>query len=157
MIDIVFLLLSFFVITYKTPEVEGDFSIRMPAQAQALQLSSLDDLTPVSIHLSADESGNLNGIRFGSNSLGTNMDLLRSSVFQYVQQGDKTDFQTALNSNILPDIRNDFEVELDFDSNLRYKYIMQAITAVTGYVNADNQMIKLVEKIKFAPPKKSIP
>lgn len=154
MIDIVFLLLSFFVITYKTPEVEGDFSIRMPAQSQALQMSSLDDLTPVSIHLSADSSGNLSGIRFGSNELGVNMDLLRQSVFQYVQQGEKIDFQTALNSNILPNIQNDFEVELDFDPNLRYKYIMQAITAVTGYVNADNQMIKLVEKIKFAPPKK---
>ncbi|MBQ7028846.1 MAG: biopolymer transporter ExbD, partial [Thermoguttaceae bacterium] len=28
MIDVVFLLLAFFVITYKTPDVEGDFAIR---------------------------------------------------------------------------------------------------------------------------------
>jgi len=42
MIDVVFLLLAFFVITYKTPEVEGDFAIRMPVEAQSNQAPTLD-------------------------------------------------------------------------------------------------------------------
>ncbi len=155
MIDIVFLLLSFFVITYKTPELEGDFSIRMPAQAASLQVSSMDELTPVTIRLTSDGNGNLSGIVFGSQNLGIDMNRLRQSVFQYVQTSDAMDFQTALHGNEVPHIRDDFEVELDFDDNLRYKYIMQAITAITGYINGDNQMIKLVEKIKFTPLQKS--
>lgn len=153
MIDIVFLLLSFFVITYKTPQVEGDFNIRMPAQSQALQVSSLDDLTPITVKLSSDAAGKLTGIQFGSQSLGTDMNLLRQVVFKYVQEGDPIDYATAINQKILPKIRTDFELELDCAPQLLYKYEMMAITAVTGYMNSDNQTIKLVEKIKFTPPK----
>ena len=57
MIDVVFLLLAFFVITYKTPEVEGDFNIRMPVDAQSNSIPDLDDLTPVVVKLTADARG----------------------------------------------------------------------------------------------------
>lgn len=153
MIDIVFLLLSFFVITYKTPQVEGDFNIRMPAQSQSLQVSSLDDLTPITVKLSSDAAGNLTGIHFGNQSLGTDMNFLRQAVFKYVQEGDPIDFTAAVQQNILPKFRTDFELEIDCDPQLLYKYEMMAITAVTGYINSENQTIKLVEKIKFTPPK----
>ena len=65
MIDVVFLLLAFFVVTYKTPEIEGDFNIRMPIDAQSTAQPSLDDLSPVTIKLSSDARGALVGIRFG--------------------------------------------------------------------------------------------
>ncbi len=153
MIDVVFLLLSFFVITYKTPEIEGDFNIRMPAQAQAIQMSTLDELTPITVKLLSDADGNLTGIQFGSQALGTDMNLLRQVVFKYIQEGDPIDLAAAVNQNIPPKIRDDFELELDCAPQLRYKYEMMAITAVTGYINSENQTIKLVEKIKFTPPK----
>jgi hypothetical protein len=45
----------------------------------------------------------------------------------------------------------DQEVEFDCDYDLNYKYVMRAITAVTGYVeNGDRH--KLIERIKFTPP-----
>ena len=46
MIDVVFLLLAFFVVTYKTPEVEGDFNIRMPIERQSPAPPRHDDQTP---------------------------------------------------------------------------------------------------------------
>ena len=42
------------------------------------------------------------------------------------------------------------EIEFDCDYNLRYEYVVQAMTAVSGYVH-DGQVVKLVEKIKFTP------
>jgi hypothetical protein len=45
------------------------------------------------------------------------------------------------------------EVELDCDYNLKYEHVIEAITAVSGSVTPDGQITKLVEKIKFAPPR----
>ncbi|MDO5553557.1 MAG: biopolymer transporter ExbD [Planctomycetia bacterium] len=153
MIDVVFLLLSFFVITYKTPEVEGDFNIRMPQTVQSNRLPSLDEIVPVTVRLRADNDGNLTGIWFGDSGLGVDMTRLRMAVFQYIQQGDPVDYQSAVQGQATPRFRDDLEIELDCDEQLRYKYVVQAITAVTGYLNQENQVIKLVEKVKFAAPR----
>jgi hypothetical protein len=45
------------------------------------------------------------------------------------------------------------EVELDCDFNLKYEHVIEAITAVSGTMGPDGQIIKLVEKIKFSPPR----
>ena len=151
MIDVVFLLLAFFVITYKTPEVEGDFNIRMPVDAQSNSIPDLDDLTPVVVKLTADARGELTGVRFGDAKV-KDMATLRVMVFDYIKTGDLS-FQDAVNSSESPDVRDDLEIELDCDPQLRYQYAMQAITAVTGYLNSEDQLVKLVEKVKFSPPK----
>ncbi len=151
MIDVVFLLLSFFVVTYKTPEVEGDFNIRMPAEAQSTATPDLDDLSPVSIRLTADSNGVLNGILFGESKI-EDMKALRAAVYRYVVSND-VPFKDAFNAAATPEFRGDLEIELDCDKNLKYAYTMEAITAATGYLNAENQVVKMVEKVKFAPLK----
>ena len=45
-------------------------------------------------------------------------------------------------------------VELDCDYNLRYENVINAITAVSGEKSPDGGIIKMVEQIKFTPPKK---
>lgn len=144
MIDVVFLLLAFFVITFKTPEVEGDFNIKMPANAQSNQLPDPDAPTPVQVRLMAGDFGELTGIEFGSQPLGTDMKRLRAAVFDYLQidPAKPTDLSAA----------EELEIELDCDEPLKYRFAIEAITAVTGYVNSENQVVKLVEKVKFAPP-----
>ena len=151
MIDVVFLLLAFFVITYKTPEVEGDFNIRMPIDAQSTSQPSLDDLSPVTIKLSSDAKGALIGIRFGETPI-SDMKALRAAVYRYVNQ-NSTSFQDAYSGAGQPEFRDDLEVELDCDPQLHYRYAMEAITAVTGYLNSNDQIVKMVEKVKFAPAK----
>ena len=51
-------------------------------------------------------------------------------------------------------IQDSAEVELDCDPDLNYIYVIDAITAVSGYVDPNDKVVKLVEKIKFSPPKK---
>lgn len=146
MIDIVFNLLAFFIITFKIPTVEGDFNIKMPVNAQSTQSMSMEELTPIEITLKAGPSGELTGILFGSKPLGTDMKRLRAEVFDYLEMD-----VTGTLRHSRDDSENQ-EVEFDCDEALHYGYLMDAITAVTGYVNDENQIVKLIEKIKFTPP-----
>ena len=50
-------------------------------------------------------------------------------------------------------IQETTEVELDCDYELDYEHVIKAITAVSGYLDRNGNVIKLVEKIKFAPPR----
>ena len=43
------------------------------------------------------------------------------------------------------------EVKIHADYDLKYENVIKAITAVSGRIE-DGQIIKLVEKIQFAPP-----
>ena len=47
---------------------------------------------------------------------------------------------------------DDREIELDCDYNLRFEYVIDAITAVSGKVQ-QGEIVKLIDKIKFAPPR----
>jgi hypothetical protein len=52
-----------------------------------------------------------------------------------------------------PSTRADAEVELDCDYGLHYEHVIEAITAVSGYIDrSTGQIEKLIEKIKFTPP-----
>ena len=44
------------------------------------------------------------------------------------------------------------EVEIDCDYGLKYEHVMAAITAVSGKL-AQGQIVKLAERITFAPPR----
>ena len=146
MIDVVFLLLAFFVITFKTPQIEGDFNIKMPVDAESNAMPSEEEITPVTVRLTAGSDRKLSGITFGSKPLGTDMKALRAALFDYLQ------FDPGKGTTEGTDIRDDLEIELDCDYDLDYRFTMEAITAVTGYINSENQVVRLVEKVKFAPP-----
>lgn len=141
MIDIVFLLLVFFVMTFKIIAPEGDFNIKMPAQA-AQGTPDPTAMPPIKIRLRASETGQLAGIKFADVTVGNLADL-RTKVREIV--GDAPG----------PGSLESTEIEFDCDYNLRYEYVVQAMTAVSGYVQ-DGQVIKLVEKIKFTPPRKQL-
>lgn len=152
MIDVVFLLLAFFVVTYKTPEIEGDFNIRMPANAQSTSTPEIDEIMPVVVKLKSDPTGNLAGIYFGESNV-KDMQALRSAVYHYAIKNDVS-FQDAY-AGATPEFRDDMEIELDCDENLKYARAMEAITATTGYLNAEDQIVKMVEKVKFTPKRKN--
>ena len=143
MIDIVFQLLIFFIMTFKIAAPEGDFNIKMPLAAPSPSPPNIDQLPPMTVHLKAGASGALTGIQFGQTPLGLSFDALRASVRQMI--GDAAG----------PGAVQDAEVELDCDYDLEYKYVVRALTAVSGEIDPQTgQIIKLVEKIKFAPPDK---
>jgi biopolymer transport protein ExbD len=142
MIDIVFQLLVFFIMTFKIVSQEGDFNIKMPLSAPSEGLPDEDKLPPMKVRLVASSSGELAQIKLNDNNFGLSFDGLHDYIISLIgdDRGPGSVQETA-------------EVELDCDYNLRYEAVIQAVTAVSGYVDADGNIVKLVEKIKFAPPR----
>ncbi len=137
MIDIVFLLLVFFVMTFKISALEGDFNVKMPKDQGEGASSDNTDL-PLKLRLVSDGAGNLQEIVLNENlSFGTDWEALRGKIVTLV--GD----QTEPTSDAGP------EVEIDLDYDLHYRHVIAAITSVTGY-RTGNDIVKLVERIKFA-------
>jgi biopolymer transport protein ExbD len=140
MIDIVFQLLTFFIFTLKIATAEGDFGIKMPL---GVSQGSVDPnlLPPLKVRLLANPDGRLAGMRLNDRPI-TSMDLLRLEIIGIV--GD----QRGPGS-----IQESAEVELDCDYHLHYEHVIDAITAVSGYIDDNGNLVKLVEKIKFTPPR----
>ena len=144
MIDIVFQLLTFFIMTFKIIAAEGDFDIKMPLSAPSEGLPPEDRLPPMKVRLTATGGGQLSRIRLNENDFGISFDGLHSYIISIIgdERGPGSRQETA-------------EIELDCDPQLHYGYVIQAITAVSGYTDADGNIVKLVEKIRFTPPKKT--
>jgi len=149
MIDIVFQLLVFFIMTFKIVTAEGDFSIKMP---QAYESGEPTDDQPlvVVVTITARADGGLGDVFWASDSkpLGDDEGFsndpfghLRRKVREYVgdEGGRKPTGQEA-------------EVELDCAPNLHFQHVMSAITHIKGYIdNKTKERVNLVEKIRFKP------
>jgi biopolymer transport protein ExbD len=140
MIDIVFQLLAFFIMSLKVVDAEGDFDVRMPLSSAAAAAPDDQQVPPVRVRLADDGSGGLGGISINGAPL-RDFDDLRGRLIELV--GDDT------GPNSLADKT---EVELDCDPSLRYDFVVKAITAVSGREQG-GQIVELVKKIKFTPPK----
>jgi len=140
MIDIVFQLLTFFCMTLKVAAMEGDFNIKMPLAAPRAGTPDPNQLPPMKVRLQADSSGNLTTLSLNDRTF-TGQDRFR----QLHQQIASLVGEGSLAASA--------EVELDCDFGLKYENVIEAITAVSGTVGPDGQTIKLVEKIKFSPPR----
>ncbi len=144
MIDVVFQLLIFFMLTLKIVEPEGDFNINMPIGAPS-EASPDEPIFPdIKVRLQATPDGSLAVLKLGQRSLGNGQDAF-----------------TRLNSEILNIIgqpgnplTKDIEVEIDADYNLNFQYVISAVSACTGRLGKQGNIVRYVEKIKFAPPKK---
>lgn len=144
MIDIVFQLLVFFVMTFKVVVREGDFNIRMPAASAAS--SAVDDFNvPIKVKLEAGLGGTIadiiiddqESLRDASVSTTQMFELLSLRVAEYKEETSVGDFASEL------------EVEFDTDYDLRYEEQIKAITAVSGRYDAEGNLVKLADKIKF--------
>ena len=137
MIDIVFQLLTFFIMSFKIAAQEGDFNIKMPLASPREGMPNENDV-PLKVKLTAGPGGNLAGIQMGDRRF-ENFSQLQQAVIGMVGKDSG------------PGKASTQEVELDCDYNLRYEEVVSAVTAVSGYVTRDGQIVKLVEKLKFSP------
>ncbi len=62
MIDIVFQLLIFFIMTFKVAQMEGDFNIKMPSSAPSKNVMDEELIPPMKLRLLAGEQGQIAGI-----------------------------------------------------------------------------------------------
>jgi len=144
MIDVVFQLMIFFMLTLKIKADEGDFNINMPITAPAPTATQDIIVPPIKVRLIANPDGSLASLQLGRRNLGTGeraFAMLNSEVLNIIGRPGNP-------------ITKDIEVELDADYELRYQDIVQAISACTGRVDpATKQVVRYVEKIKFASPR----
>ena len=139
MIDVVFQLITFFMLTLKTVITEGDFDIRMPLGASA-GAAAEDQLPPIRVRMTAGPGGERTGLTMNGQPIG-DIEELRRRIVDLVGAGPGSNADKA-------------EVELDCDPNLTYDNVIGAVTAVSGQVQPDGTVVELIKKIKFAPPKK---
>ncbi len=93
------------------------------------------------LRLRADSEGRLAAIRLNDRKFGS-LNELHTHILELIG-GDSGP------SGML----SGAEVEIDSDYGLRYENVVAAITAVSGQIAEDGTMVKLIEKIKFTPPK----
>ena len=142
MIDIVFQLLIFFMLTLKILAPEGDFNINMPiGQAQADDESDMQ--LDIKVRLLASPDGTLKQVALGTRQLGNDervFDRLNSEIITIVGRPGAGE--------------NEVEVEIDADYGLHYGNVIQAISACTGKIDPiTKKPVRYVEKIKFAKPR----
>ena len=139
MIDVVFQLLTFFLMTFKVAVAEGDFNVKMPLGIG----DGPRNLSPIKIRLEALPDGTLNQLRIHGHELGGG-----PAAFQALHQEVRGHVGGA------GALAGQLEVEIDADSQLHYIHVVNAISAVSGYVDpATGTVFKLIEKVKFTPPK----
>ncbi len=141
MIDVCFQMIIFFVANMRLFTPEGDFNVTMPIAAPREGVPAEAQIPPIKIRLRADAEGNLAGIQMGQRPL-RSLKELRGEIRQIcgVDRGPTAISMAA-------------EAQLDFDANLRYEYVMDAVSAISGFLASDGQtVIPLIEKIKFGPP-----
>ena len=140
MIDIVFQLLVFFIMTFKVVEMEGDFNIKMPLAAESAESMEDEFPTLISIQLAAGTNGNINSITVDDDDTFSDTDM-------YQQLTKLVEQKIAGETN--PEKAKETEVEFDISPELKYSFTVKAIEAVSGRVQSDGTVKKLIEKIKF--------
>ena len=142
MIDVVFLLLVFFMLTLKISAPEGDFNLNLPqgSRTPTGKLSPLD----LKVRLLANPDGTLQQLQLEGVDLGNDFpgafDRLNRQVEQLVGSGKA--------------FSDDLEVEIDADFGLHYIYVMKAVSSCSGRFNSrTGGRVTCIEKIKFAQPR----
>lgn len=131
MIDVVFLLLIFFVMTFQITAVEGDVPIDM-AQASDTAGGDPPREFQLHVHLYASPDGTLEYIQLDGRRLST-IGELRGAI-------------NGLVDTVSPD---DCYVILHSDPDLQYQHAMDAITAIRG----DSESAPGIQNIRFVDAK----
>ena len=143
MIDIVFQLLVFFIMTFKIVAQEGDFNIKMPLAAPDAGVPDDSLQIPLKLRILADADGNVaeQGIRLNDRAFG-DFETLHGHI------------RSLIKDDSGPGAADRLECEIDFDYQLRYENAIAAVTAVSGYLDTGGNVVELIDAIKFAPPQR---
>lgn len=141
MIDIVFQLMAFFLMTFKVAAVEGDFNMKLPKDERSAGPSNTQS-EMITIVMRASPDGDLRQLEYQGKVRGNGPDarpymLLRSDI-------DKT-VGAARGAG-----QEEPEIEIDADDNLRYEHIINVVAAVSSKYEG-GEVVQLAKKVKFKP------
>lgn len=132
MIDVVFLLLVFFVMTFRITPQEGEFAMAGSQVVGNERSAVLADL-PLTLRLRAKPNGELLAIGLNGREVAGFAELQLRLI----------------------GLREERPLEgiamtIDCDSNLKYQHVIEALDYVTAYQDANGQKQQLVTTTKFA-------
>ncbi len=167
MIDIVFQLLVFFIMTFKITALEGDFQVNMP-QASDLPQTPIENIDKtIRIHLyenpqairitylNADGKEVTRDVRNTLQSIEVNHGDRDPVTFSHLgKQYDafkalRDHIQGIIESEADPSQAKELEVEFEVDPNLIHGDTVRAVEAVSARIGEDRTIIPMIEKIKF--------
>ena len=138
MIDVVFNLLIFFILTLKIVAPEGEFGINLPTPGGPGAPGSAPNSIPISLRANPD--GTLAGLFLNKKALGNNspqcFELLRNEIGKLV--GEQKQFA------------DDLAVDIDADYQLNYEYVIKAVSACRGKWS-NGEIINYISKINLIP------
>jgi biopolymer transport protein ExbD len=140
MIDVVFQLLTFFLMTFRVATPEGDFALKLPAADAAGRFRGSSSET-ICVRLAATPAGDLAFLAIDDGPQHTGpaaFAVLHNHVVRMVHLARSAG-------------QHDPEVQIDADDPLRYENIIQTIAAVSGQRDEAGNIVPLVRKVKFAP------
>ena len=132
MIDVVFQLLAFFIVSFQIVKQEGDLAIKMPLDNRPGVPDIAFDL-PLQVHLRAGAAGELARIDLSGRSM-ADTNALRSEVEQIAA--------------LSPDNVDKLSVDLVCDPKLHYVHVMAALTAVSGK-REGNRVMPLASNVRL--------
>lgn len=148
MIDIVFQLLVFFIMTFRVVAMEGDFDIKMPLASSDPEQAMIDDIPDIiSVRILAGTNGNINSIIVDDDETFDDENMFRN-LTKLIEQ------RIAVDGD--PEQASQTEVEFDIAYGLKYRYTVQAIESVSGRILPDGTVKKLIQKVKFKDTRKSM-
>ena len=144
MIDVVFQLLIFFMLTLKIIEPEGDFNINMPLGAPTNSPKTDPELPAMKVRMEAGANGQLSQLYYNGQPMGADSDAFIRLNREVAKTVDalKAAGPASLDKQ---------EVEIDPDYGLAYKNIIAAISACSGTLDEKGNTIRYISRIKFAP------
>jgi biopolymer transport protein ExbD len=137
MIDIVFQLLVFFIMTFKIVLPEGDFNVKMPQNAPAEGTPNEEEDTLMRVEMKADADGKLTTRTLDGESF-TDFKDLGNKIYARVSSAGET---------------ADAKVEIHCDYQLHYEYVIGAMGVISSRMTDSGEVVSLVQNIVFKPSK----
>jgi biopolymer transport protein ExbD len=142
MIDVVFQLLTFFIMSFKVALPEGDFNIRMP-------VGGVGDQPPssLSVVMRSNADGGLSSLVFeGEELFAGQVDVCYERLHARV-------LTLAQNLGGPETLTEPPTVRVDCDYGLRYEFVIRTVTEVSGHREDSGRVLRLFDKVDFARPK----
>jgi biopolymer transport protein ExbD len=135
MIDIVFQLLIFFILTLRIAPAEAEFELKMPRRGTTA--SAEWTAMPMIVELTSHESGSLESIVLNGEAL-SGIEELQARIVRLVAEN--------------PQLTTAARVELRCEEELAYEHAIAALGAVSTDRLADGTLVRLIERVRLTAP-----
>ncbi|MBL9080673.1 MAG: biopolymer transporter ExbD [Planctomycetales bacterium] len=145
MIDVVFQLMAFFLMTFKVASTEGDFNLKLPkAERSAGAANTQTEM--INVVMRANAQGDLMVMQVDAAPPARWSNATDAILFSNLRSTIDNKVSQARDAG-----QEEPEIQIDADDNLRYEFVIKTIDAVSAKFDAAGNYQQLAKKVKFAP------